>query len=54
MIHSMTGFGRAAFRVERVAFDLEVRSLNHRYLEARVRLPRALSAHEVRRPGASG
>ena len=43
----MTGFGRAAFRVERVAFDLEVRSLNHRYLEARVRLPRALSAHEV-------
>lgn len=39
MIRSMTGFGDA--RVERggVTYSLEVRSVNHRYLKAQVRLP---------------
>jgi len=42
----MTGFGRASFRVENSAYDVEVRSVNHRYLDARVRLPRLLTALE--------
>lgn len=46
MIRSMTGFGRASFRVESSAYDVEVRSVNHRYLDARVRLPRLLAALE--------
>ena len=46
MIRSMTGFGRASFRVENCAYDVEVRSVNHRYLDARVRLPRLLIALE--------
>jgi len=46
MIHSMTGFGSAVFRIDGSAFALEVRSVNHRHLDARVRLPRALSALE--------
>jgi len=46
MIHSMTGFGRSSFQLAGVAFDVEVRSVNHRYLDARVRLPRLLAALE--------
>ena len=46
MIHSMTGFGGASFRVDGVAFDVEVRSVNHRHLDARVRLPRPLASLE--------
>ncbi len=46
MIHSMTGFGRARFQVDAWTFELEVRSVNHRHLEARVRLPRPLASFE--------
>jgi len=42
----MTGFGRSSFQVDGLAFDVEVRSVNHRYLDARVRVPRVLSALE--------
>ncbi len=47
MIRSMTGFGRASFEVEQVAFGVEVRTLNHRHLDLNVRLPRALSDREL-------
>jgi uncharacterized protein (TIGR00255 family) len=47
VIRSMTGFGRASFPLEDLAFDLEVRSVNHRYLDVRVRLPRLLAALEA-------
>ena len=46
MIHSMTGFGRADFSLGEVAFEVEVRSVNHRHLDVRVRLPRLLAASE--------
>jgi uncharacterized protein (TIGR00255 family) len=46
MIRSMTGFGRAAFHVNGVVFEVEARSVNHRHLDLRVRLPRLLSALE--------
>lgn len=46
MIRSMTGFGRASFQVGELPFDVEVRSVNHRFLDARVRLPRLLAAFE--------
>jgi uncharacterized protein (TIGR00255 family) len=46
MIQSMTGFGSAAFSLEGAAFQLELRSVNHRHLDARVRLPRVLSILE--------
>jgi uncharacterized protein (TIGR00255 family) len=39
----MTGFGRASFEHGGVRFDVEVRTLNHRYLDVGVRLPRVLS-----------
>jgi uncharacterized protein (TIGR00255 family) len=43
----MTGFGRASFQVGDLPFDVEVRSVNHRYLDVRVRLPRLLAAFET-------
>ena len=46
MIHSMTGFGRAAREVDGIGFDVEVRSVNHRHLDLRVRLPRILTDRE--------
>jgi uncharacterized protein (TIGR00255 family) len=47
MIRSMTGFGagRAAHGEE--AVDVEVRSVNHKFCEVKVRLPRELAALEV-------
>jgi len=46
LIASMTGYGRAEARGSRLAVVVEARSLNHRFLEIVVKLPRALSAHE--------
>ena len=46
MIRSMTGFGRASIQSGPFRFEVEVRSVNHRHLDARVRLPRILSAFE--------
>jgi uncharacterized protein (TIGR00255 family) len=47
VIRSMTGFGRARFEVDGSSFDVEVRSVNHRYLDLRVRLPRPLALFEA-------
>lgn len=47
MIRSMTGFGRSSFRVGPASFDVEVRSVNHRYLDVRSRLPRAFGSIDV-------
>ena len=47
MILSMTGFGRASLRLASLGFDVEVRSVNHRHLDARVRVPRILSVCEA-------
>ena len=46
MIRSMTGFGRSGFGVQEVRFEVEVRSVNHRFLDARIRLPKPLAEHE--------
>ena len=46
MIRSMTGFGRSGFDVRDVRFEVEVRSVNHRFLDARIRLPKPLAPHE--------
>jgi uncharacterized protein (TIGR00255 family) len=43
----MTGYGLAPFDVEGVSFEVEVRALNHRFLDLRLRLPRATASHET-------
>jgi len=47
VIRSMTGFGRASFELEGAHFAVEVRTLNHRYLDVSVRLPRFLASYEA-------
>jgi uncharacterized protein (TIGR00255 family) len=46
MIYSMTGFGRARREVDGLGLEIEVRSVNHRHLDLRVRLPRILADQE--------
>ena len=46
MIKSMTGYGRAVETVNGREFTVELRSVNNRYLDCSVRLPRMLSFGE--------
>ena len=46
MIRSMTGYGRAVQTVEGRVYTVEVRSVNNRYLDCSVKLPRAYSFAE--------
>ena len=48
MIKSMTGFGRGHFLADGVDILAEVRSVNHRFLECTIRLPRAYGFLEER------
>jgi uncharacterized protein (TIGR00255 family) len=47
VIHSMTGFGRARREIDGVGLDVEIRGVNHRHLDLRVRLPRVLADQET-------
>ncbi len=46
MVHSMTGYGRAAGTFEGEGLTVEVSSVNHRFLECSFRLPYAWNALE--------
>lgn len=48
MPRSMTGFGRAQFTDESLKVTVEIKSVNHRFLEAVVKLPRKYSLLEER------
>ena len=47
MIRSMTGFGAGHGSAGSEALDVEVRSVNHKFCEVKVRLPRELAALEL-------
>lgn len=47
MIESMTGFGRATIGNRTCSWTVEIRSLNHRFLDFSVRLPSAFSGWEA-------
>lgn len=51
MIHSMTGYGKGEAQVGGVSLAVEIRTVNHRYSDVTVKLPRPLLAleNEVRR-----
>jgi uncharacterized protein (TIGR00255 family) len=46
LVASMTGYGRGEARGVRVTVVAETRSLNHRFFEANVKLPRSLGGNE--------
>lgn len=48
MVYSMTGFGRADSQDGNRRINVEIRSVNHRYLELSIRVPRAFSPLEHR------
>ncbi|HEY7139830.1 MAG TPA: YicC/YloC family endoribonuclease [Methylomirabilota bacterium] len=46
LVVSMTGYGRGEARGARIALTVEARSVNHRFLETSLKLPRGLTASE--------
>jgi hypothetical protein len=46
MAESMTGYGRGEYRSERYQVGVEIKSVNHRFLEVKLRIPRELNARE--------
>ena len=46
MIQSMTGYGRGEARVGEGTVRVEVRTVNHRFLEFTTRIPRSLYGRE--------
>ncbi|MBI5891181.1 MAG: YicC family protein [Nitrosomonadales bacterium] len=46
MIHSMTGFAAVSAELESNSLTLELRSVNHRYLDLQLRMPDELRTHE--------
>lgn len=47
MIKSMTGFGRCEVQDESRKFTAEMKSVNHRYLDANIRMPKKLNFFET-------
>jgi uncharacterized protein (TIGR00255 family) len=47
MIRSMTGFGRGEAQAAGGAVTVEVRTVNHRFLDCSIRLPRSLNGYEI-------
>ncbi len=43
MIRSMTGYGKARITKEQREYEVEMKSVNHRYLDITVKLPRQIS-----------
>ena len=46
MIKSMTGFGRCEFADEKRKFTAEIKSVNHRYLDVSIKMPKKLNFFE--------
>lgn len=46
MIKSMTGFGRCEISDERRKFSVEMKAVNHRYLDMNIKIPKKLSYFE--------
>ena len=54
MIKSMTGYGRARQELHKRDITVEVRSVNNRYLDCTVKMPRMYAFAEDGFPGKSG
>ena len=51
MIKSMTGFGRCEMAENDRKFTVEIKSVNHRYLDVSIKLPKALNFFESSKIG---
>ena len=50
MIKSMTGYGRSDFSIAEKSYTVEVKSLNHRYLDIKLRMPDQFFSLEEKYP----
>ena len=48
LIKSMTGYGKGEYETNEMRFVIEVKSVNHRYCDITVRMPRAIASLEER------
>lgn len=46
MIRSMTGYGHYKYQDEQIHMDVEIKTVNHRYCDVYIRMPRQLSCFE--------
>ena len=47
MLHSMTGYGSTTLELNKLKFDIELKTLNSRYLDNNISLPNFLSSIEI-------
>ena len=47
MLHSMTGYGSTTLEINKFKFDIELKTLNSRYLDNNISLPNFLSSIEI-------
>ena len=43
MIRSMTGYGKSTLSVDGREYQMEIKSVNHRYLDISVKMPKTIS-----------
>ena len=43
MIRSMTGYGKGILSIDGREYQVEIKSVNHRYLDINIKMPRTLS-----------
>ena len=47
MLQSMTGFGSASFKIDELEIEIEIKTLNSKYLDSKVLLPNVISVYEL-------
>ena len=47
MLHSMTGYGTTTIEINDLIFDIELKTLNSRYLDNKIYLPQILLSNEI-------
>lgn len=47
MLHSMTGYGSASFKIGELELEIEIKTLNSKYLDTKIILPSSISVYEL-------
>ena len=53
MIKSMTGYGKSELEVEERKYQVEIKSVNHRYLDISVKMPKQIIYKAIPNPSSS-
>ena len=47
MLHSMTGYGSASFKIDELELEIEIKTLNSKYFDSKIILPSSISVYEL-------